>query len=89
MPSKNPVGCEFISVNVFWYASSADISPCLNERVALFIAMNKDFANWQKKNYQTSLNFNSSNGNQVQRVDMEDLDLDNEKLIESRLKVKQ
>tara|TARA_R110002051_G_scaffold4619_1_gene25220 strand:+ start:1614 stop:2714 length:1101 start_codon:yes stop_codon:yes gene_type:complete len=59
------------------------------QRIALFIAMNKDFANWQKKNYSTSLNFNSSNGNQVHKVDMEDLDLDNEKLIASRLKAKQ
>jgi len=59
------------------------------QRVALFIAKNNNFANWQKKNYSTSLNFNSSNGTQVQKVDMEDLDLDNEKLIASRLKAKQ
>lgn len=59
------------------------------QRVALFIAKDKNFATWQKQNYSTSLNFNSINGNQIQKVDMDGLDLDNEKLIASRLKAKQ
>ena len=59
------------------------------QKVALFIATNKKFAEWQKKNYETSLNFNSNFGNQIQKVSITDLDIDNEKQINARLKAKQ
>jgi len=39
--------------------------------------------------YETSLNWNSNFGNQLQKVSITDLDIDNEKQINSRLKAKQ
>ena len=57
--------------------------------LSLFIATNKKFAEWQKKNYETSLNWNSNFGNQLQKVSITDLDIDNEKQINTRLKAKQ
>ena len=59
------------------------------QKVALFIATNKKFAEWQKKNYETSLNFNSNFGNQIQKVSINDLDLTNPKAVDTRLKAKQ
>ena len=55
----------------------------------MYIQQNKDFSNFIKNKYETSLNWNSNFGNQLQKVSITDLDIDNEKQINSRLKAKQ
>jgi hypothetical protein len=58
------------------------------QKVALFIATNKDFVKWQSKNYETVLNWNVKFGNQLQKVSINDLDIGNQKLVDARLKLK-
>ena len=83
-------------VENFVYVIEETISKLINyaefkavQKVALFIATNKEFEKWQTKNYETYLGFNVKFGNQLQKVSITNLDIDNEKQINSRLKAKQ
>ena len=67
--------------------SNAEFETVRN--LILYIQQNKDFSNFIKNKYETSLNWNSNFGNQLQKVSITDLDIDNEKQINSRLKAKQ
>jgi len=67
--------------------SNAEFETVRN--IILYIQQNKDFSNFIKNKYETSLNWNSNFGNQLQKVSITDLDIDNEKQINSRLKLKQ
>ena len=67
--------------------SNAEFETVRN--IILYIQQNKDFSNFIKNKYETSLNWNSNFGNQLQKVSITDLDIDNEKQINSRLKAKQ
>ena len=67
--------------------SNAEFETVRN--LILYIQQNKDFSNFIKNKYETSLNWNSKFGNQLQTINIDDLDIDNEKQINTRLKVKQ
>ena len=67
--------------------SNAEFETVRN--IILYIQQNKDFSNFIKNKYETSLNWNSNFGNQLQKVSITDLDIDNEKQINTRLKAKQ
>jgi len=60
------------------------------QKIALYIMNNKHYADWQKTNFDTALNFTSSFGGQVNKVDTKDLDLSQvtDKLIAVTLKEK-
>jgi hypothetical protein len=60
------------------------------QKIALYIMNNKHYAEWQKTNFDTALNFTSSFGGQVNKVDTKDLDLSQvtDKLIAVTLKEK-
>lgn len=67
--------------------SNAEFETVRN--IVLYIQQNKDFTKFIKNKYQSNLNWNSKLGNQLQAIDITDLDIDNEKQINARLKVKQ
>ena len=59
------------------------------QKIALFIATNKDFNKFQKNNFETSLGFIGSYGNQPTKIDISSLDNQStDKLIEKTLKIK-
>ena len=58
-------------------------------KIALYIAMNKDFNKFQKNNFETSLGFIGSYGSQPTKIDISGLDNQStDKLIEKTLKIK-
>ena len=58
-------------------------------KIALYIATNKDFNKFQKNNFDTSLGFMGSFGNQPTKIDISSLDNQStDKLIERTLKIK-
>lgn len=59
------------------------------QKIALYIATNKDFNKFQKNNFDTSLGFMGSFGNQPTKIDISSLDNQStDKLIERTLKIK-
>ena len=59
------------------------------QKIALYIATNKDFNKFQKNNFDTSLGFIGSYGNQPTKIDISSLDNQStDKLIERTLKIK-
>ena len=60
------------------------------QKLALYIMNNKHYAQWQKTNYETTLNFTSNFGGQHKLVDTKDIDLteSTDKLIAVTLKEK-
>ena len=59
------------------------------QKIALYIATNKDFNKFQKNNFDTSLGFMGSYGNQPTKIDISSLDNQStDKLIERTLKIK-
>jgi len=60
------------------------------QKIALYIMNNKHYAEWQKTNFDTALNFTSNFGGQVSKVNTKDLDLSQvtDKLIAVTLKEK-
>ena len=66
--------------------SNAEFETVRN--IVLYIQQDKDFTKFIKNKYQSNLNWNSKLGNQLQAIDITDLDIDNEKQINARLKVK-
>ena len=59
------------------------------QKIALYIATNKDFNKFQKNNFDTSLGFIGSYGNQTTKIDISNLDNQaTDKLIEKTLKIK-
>jgi len=81
-------------VENFVYVIEETISKLINyaefkavQKVALFIATNKKFTQWQSRYYETYLGFNVKFGNQLQKVSISDLDLSNQKLVDTRLKL--
>lgn len=60
------------------------------QKLALYIMNNKHYAQWQKTNYETALNFTSNFGGQHKLVDTKDIDLteSTDKLIAVTLKEK-
>ena len=67
--------------------SNAEFETVRN--IILYIQQNKDFSNFIKNKYQANLHWGSKIGNQLQTIDVNDLDIDNEKQINARLKAKQ
>jgi len=67
--------------------SNAEFETVRN--IVLYIQQNKDFTKFIKNKYQANLHWGSKLGNQLQTIDITDLDIDNEKQINARLKVKQ
>jgi len=60
------------------------------QKIALYIATNKDFVDFQRTNYSSSLEFTYNVGNQPQKIDIKDIDLTEatDKLIAVTLKEK-
>jgi len=59
------------------------------QKIALYIATNKDFNKFQKNNFESSLGFIGSYGNQPTKIDISSLDNQaTDKLIEKTLKIK-
>jgi len=67
--------------------SNAEFESVRN--LILYIQQNKDFSNFIKNKYQSALHWGSKIGNQLHTIDINDLDIENEKQINARLKVKQ
>ena len=67
--------------------SNAEFETVRN--LILYIQQNKDFSNFIKNKYQSAINWTYDFGGQNKKIDINDLDINNEKQINARLKAKQ